>query len=94
MIRDIFAIIGVAITMLLFMCALRELTEKVVNYIIKSGHEHKWEFYDCGCTYDCSYTPESSYIELRCKKCGEIKHIECDIDITKWDIEYIEKRDN
>lgn len=83
MIRDIFAIIGVAITMLLFMYALRELTEKVVNCIIKSGHEHKWEFYDYG------YTSESSYIELRCKKCGEIKHIECDIDITKWDIEYI-----
>lgn len=29
------------------------------------------------------------YIELRCEKCREIKHIECDIDTTKWDIEYI-----
>lgn len=82
MIRDIFAIIGIAITMLLFMWALRELIDKVVDCIIRNWHKHKWEFYDCG------YTPESFYIELRCKKCGEIKHIECDIDTTKWSIEY------
>jgi hypothetical protein len=76
--------IGIGITMLLFMWALRELIGKVVNCMIRSRHKHKWEFYDCGYTYG------SSYIELRCKKCGEIKHIECDIDTTKWDIEYTE----
>lgn len=85
MIRDVFAIIGVAITMLLFMWALRELIDKVIDCIIKSWHKHKWKFHDCG------YTPDSSYIELRCKKCGEIKHIECDIDTTKWSIEYIQE---
>lgn len=84
MIRDIFAMIGIAITMVLFMWALRELIDKVVNCIIRNWHKHKWEFYDCG------YTPDSFYIELRCKKCGEIKHIECDIDTTKWDIKYME----
>lgn len=83
MIRDIFAIIGIAITMVLFMWVLRELIDKIVDCIIGNWHKHKWEFYDCG------YTPDSFYIELRCKKCGEIKHIECDIDTTKWDIEYI-----
>ena len=47
--------------------------------------KHVWEFDDCGYTYD------SSYIELKCKKCGEIKHIECDIDTTKWSIKYIQE---
>lgn len=82
MIRDIFAIVGIAITILLFMWALRELIDKVIDCITKSRHKHKWEFYDCG------YTHDSFYIGLRCKKCGEIKQIECDIDTTKWDIEY------
>lgn len=88
MIRDIFAIIGVAITMLLFMWALRELIDKIVDCIIGNWHKHKWEFYDCGYTPDFFY-PDSFYIELRCKKCGEIKQIECDIDTTKWDIKYM-----
>lgn len=84
MIRDIFAIIGIEITMVLFMWALRELIDKIINCIIRNWHKHKWEFYDCG-----YYGDMSSYIELRCKKCGEIKVIECDIDTSKWDIEYI-----
>ena len=79
MIRDIFAMIGlgtsVTILMVLFI--------KLLEYFNRKRCKHKWEFYDCG------YTHDSFYIELRCKKCGEIKHIECDIDIAKWDIEYI-----
>lgn len=80
MIRDIFAIIGLGASEMLFIILSIELLE----YFNQKRCKHKWEFYDCG------YTPDSSYIELRCKKCGEIKQIECDIDATKWDIEYTE----
>lgn len=79
MIRDIFAMIGLGTFVTILMVLFIELLE----YFNQKKCKHKWEFYDCG------YTPmASSYIELRCKKCGEIKHIECDIDTTKWDIEY------
>ncbi len=80
MIRDIFAMIGLGTSITIFTVLFIELLE----YFNRKRCKHKWEFYDCG------YTPESFYIELRCKKCREIKHIECDIDTTKWDIEYTE----
>ena len=78
MIRDIFAIIGIGASEMLLIALFIELLE----YFNRKSCKHKWEFYDCG------YTPDSSYIEIRCKKCGEIKQIECDIDTTKWDIKY------
>lgn len=83
MIRDIFASIGVGASATLVTVLFIELLE----YFKQKKCKHKWEFYDCG------YTHDSFYIELRCKKCGEIKHIECDIDTTKWDIEYTEGTD-
>lgn len=78
MIRDIFTMIGLGTFVMILMILFIELLE----YFNRKRCKHKWEFYDCG------YTPEFFYIELRCKKCGEVKHIECDIDTTKWDIEY------
>lgn len=80
MIRDIFAMIGLGASIMLLMVLFIELLE----YFNRKRCKHKWEFYDCG------YKPmASSYIELRCKKCGEIKHIDCDIDESQWNIEYI-----
>ena len=45
--------------------------------------KHKWEFDDCG----------DNFIQLECKKCGEVKYIECDVDESKWNIEYIGRND-
>ena len=88
MFKDICAGVGLVVLVILVTMLSIWLIREIVNWLIDKLFKckHKWEFYDCG------YTPDSFYIELRCKKCREIKHIECDIDVTKWDIEYIEQR--
>lgn len=45
--------------------------------------KHKWEFDDCG----------DNFIQIRCKKCDEVKYIECDINESEWNIEYTGRND-
>lgn len=45
--------------------------------------KHVWEFDDCG----------DNFIQIKCKKCDEVKYIECDINESEWNIEYIGRND-
>lgn len=59
--------------------------DKMVTWLIEKfyGCKHEWEFYDCG----------DDFIQIKCKKCDEIKLIECDINKSEWKIEYIGRND-
>lgn len=86
MFKDVCAGVGLVVLIILGAALCVWLIREIVNWLIDKLFKckHEWEFSDCG-NYGCM----SDYIELQCKKCGEIKHIECDIDTTKWSIEYI-----
>lgn len=73
MFLDTFALIGMFVTFsFLYILFIRTIVW------LMNRCSHKWEFYDCS----------NTRVELRCQKCGRVKHINCTVNDSEWLIEY------